>query len=400
MMIKSVFAAVLCGIFLVVIAWAETPQADDLSIKKVLVGGRKQTLIEPPAIKLKAKSWVLLDDSSGEILAEHNSNLRLPPASLTKIMTATVVAEALAKGHMSLNDQTVVSEKAWRTGGSRTFLKLHSQVSVENLLKGMMIQSGNDAAVVLAEYTAGSESAFAALMNHMAEQLGMKNSHFTNANGLPDPDEYSTAYDLSLLSQHLINAFPAVYHFASVPSFTWNGIKQYNRNRLLSLDKAVDGIKTGYTKAAGYCLAASAKKFGMRLIAIVMGAPTKSVRHRDTLRLLNWGFRFYRSHQLYTQGQVIKKVPLLFGQKNTLAVGLERNLSIAIPKGHYHALTVHLQIQHQLSAPIKKGEQVGDLMIARQGKTIAKQPLIALESVEKGHVFKRLFDQIKHWFGI
>ena len=351
---------------------------------------------DPPT--LSARSYLLVEYHSGTVLAEHQADKRLPPASLTKIMTADVVFREIAAGNLSLEDQVLVSEKAWRTGGSKMFIEVGTRVTVENLLKGMIIQSGNDASVALAEQVAGSEDTFAALMNAQAQRLGMKNSHFTNATGLPHEKHYTTARDLSLVTAATIRQFPEYYAWYSQKSFTYNGIKQPNRNRLLWRDSSVDGVKTGHTKAAGYCLVASAKRGEMRLISVVMGTDSEEARARESLALLNYGFRFFESHKLYPKGKAVKQLRVWMGEKTELPVGPAKAVYATIPRHSYDQLSAHIEKDGELNAPIEKGQQVGYIVLNLNGKERARVPLIALESVAEGGWWQKAKDSLLQWF--
>ncbi len=356
-----------------------------------------------PAPQPNAASSVLMDYANGQILAEHNMNARRAPASLTKIMTWYVVASELAAGKIHIDDQVYISDHAWKMGGAGTdgstsFLKLHSSVPLKDLLKGMIIQSGNDAAIALAEHVAGSEGAFASLMNAYAQRLGMANTHFVNASGYPAPDHYSSAHDIAILSRALIQNFPKLYAIAKVKSYEWNGIMQYNRNPLLSSDPGVDGIKTGSTKEAGFCLAASAVRDGMRLIAVTMGGPDMNAAASGDEALLNWGFNSYRTHKLYAANQVLVTPKLWKGQANTLPLGLAEDASVTIPRGHYDQLKATLEIPQRLIAPFSKGQKIGVLNVTLDGKPILSEPLVALADAPQGGFFKRLWDAILLWF--
>ncbi len=350
----------------------------------------------PPAVA--AQSYLLMDYHSGTLLAEHQADKRLPPASLTKIMTADVVFREIAAGHLSLEDQVLVSEKAWRTGGSKMFIEVGTRVSVEDLLKGMIIQSGNDASVALAEYVAGSEETFAGLMNAQAQRLGMKNSHFVNATGLPHEDHYTTARDLALVTAATIREFPEYYAWYSQKSFTYNGIKQSNRNRLLWRDSSVDGVKTGHTKAAGYCLVASAKRGNMRLISVVLGTNSEEARAQASLALLNYGFRFFESHRLYPKDKAVARLRVWMGEKAELPVGPAKDVYVTIPRHSYDQLSAHIEKQGKLRAPIEKGQQVGELVLSLNDKVLSRMPVIALESVAEGSWWQKAKDSLLQWF--
>ncbi|MBS0383180.1 MAG: D-alanyl-D-alanine carboxypeptidase [Proteobacteria bacterium] len=357
----------------------------------------------PPAPQPNAAAWVLMDYANGQILAEHDMDARRAPASLTKIMTEYVVNAEIAAGKIHLNDQVHISEHAWRAGGAGTdgstsFLKLDSEVPLKDLLYGMIIQSGNDAAIALAEHVAGSEQAFADMMNAYAQRLGMTNTHFVNASGYPAPDHYSSAHDVAILSRALIRNFPEQYKISAIKSFEWNGITQHNRNTLLWTDPSVDGIKTGSTKEAGFCLAASALRNGMRLIAVTLGGPDMNAATTGDEALLNWGFNFYRTHKLYAAGQVLAAPRLWKGEANTLELGVAEDASVTIPRNQYDKLQATLEIPDRLIAPFKQGQQVGTLKITFDGKPLVSEPLVVLQDAPQGGFFKRLWDAILLWF--
>lgn len=357
----------------------------------------------PPPPDVDGKSWVLMDYATGQIIASKNPDERRAPASITKIMTDYVVSAEVANGKIHMTDPVTISEHAWRGGGASTdgstsFLKLNSQVPLKDLLYGMIIQSGNDAAIALAEHTAGSEGAFAGLMNAYAKQLGMVNSNFENASGYPIENHYTTAHDIAILSRALIHDFPTDYAISAVKEFEWNGIKQHNRNTLLWRDPSVDGIKTGHTAAAGYCLAASAKQGESRMIAIVMGASSEKARADSAMALLNYGFRFYETHKLYDASKPLATPRLWKGASNTLPLGVSENVLVTVKRGEYDRLKATMDIPSTLIAPFKKGQQVGTLRITLDGKPVQSVPLIAINDAPKGGFFSRLWDSILLWF--
>lgn len=351
---------------------------------------------DPPQVA--AKGYLLVDHDSERILAEFNADERLEPASLTKIMTAYVVFNELAGGNLSLRDQVLISERAWRTGGSKMFVEVGKRVSVEDLLKGMIIQSGNDASVALAEHVGGSEETFAALMNTHAERLGMKDSHFTNATGLPHENHYTTARDIARVTAASIREFPEYYAWYAVKDFLYNRIKQSNRNRLLWKDDSVDGVKTGHTEAAGYCLAASAKRGDMRLTSVVMGAAGMRARSRASLALLNYGFRFYQTHQLYAAGQQIETLRVWMGEVSDLPVGPVRDVAVTIPRGKYEKLSAKLIKNPDISAPLAKGDVVGHISVELEGEEVRRVPLAALRDVAAGGILRKAVDTVLKWF--
>ncbi|WP_426687699.1 D-alanyl-D-alanine carboxypeptidase family protein [Rhodanobacter ginsengiterrae] len=357
----------------------------------------------PPPPDVDGKSWVLMDYATGQILASKEPDMRVEPASITKVMTDYVVSAEVANGKVHMTDPVTISENAWRGGGAGTdgstsFLKLNSQVPLKDLLYGMIIQSGNDAAIALAEHTAGSEASFAALMNAYAKQLGMVNSNFENASGYPIANHYTTAHDVALLSRALIHDFPEDYAISAVKEFEWNGIKQHNRNTLLWRDPSVDGIKTGHTAAAGYCLAASAKQGESRMIAIVMGASTEKARADSAMALLNYGFRFYETHKLYDAGKPLATPKLWKGASSQLPLGVTENVQVTVKRGQYDQLKATMDIPATLIAPFTKGQQVGTLRITLDGKPVQNVPLVALADAPQGGFFSRLWDSIMLWF--
>lgn len=373
------------------------------NIEKPSAAIANKPLTTPSAPTINAKSYILIDVNSGKIIAEKNSDEHLPPASLTKMMTLYVISNALHNQQIHLNDMVRVSRDAWKTGGSRMFIKEGDQVSVEDLLKGIIVDSGNDACVAMAEHVGGSENAFADLMNQQAQKLGMTNSHFTDSTGLPDPNLYTTAKDLAILGRSIVLDFPEYYDWYKQKWFSYNGIRQPNRNRLLWRDNNVDGIKTGHTNEAGFCLVSSAKKDNMRLIAVVLGEPNDSSRADDSQKLLNYGFRFFETHQLYKANQAISELPLYKGIVDKVKVGLTEDQYVTIPTGQYQRLNISTKIPSSLSAPIKKGDKVGDLVVQFDNNIIASKPLYALQDVDAGGFFTRTKDAMrltyKHWFG-
>ena len=357
----------------------------------------------PPPPDVDGKSWVLMDYATGQILASKEPDLRVEPASITKIMTDYVVSAEVANGKIHMTDPVNISENAWRGGGAGTdgstsFLKLDSQVPLKDLLYGLIIQSGNDAAIALAEHTAGSEPSFANLMNAYAKQLGMTNSNFENASGYPIANHYTTARDIAILSRALIHDFPEDYAISAIKDFEWNGIKQHNRNLLLWRDQTVDGIKTGHTAAAGYCLAASAKQGDARMIAIVMGASNEKARADAALALMNYGFRFYETHTLYDASKPLATPKLWKGQSNELPLGVSDNVLVTVKRGDYDKLKATMDIPATLIAPFTKGQQVGTLRITLDGQPVQNVPLIALADAPQGGFFARLWDSIMLWF--
>jgi len=364
-----------------------------------LVGSARAADTPPPAApEVAAKSHLLIDYSSGRSLAESNADERLDPASLTKIMTAYVVFHELKEGHISLKDEALISEKAWRTGGSKTFVQVGNRVPVEILLKGMIVQSGNDASVALAEHVAGSESTFADLMNTHAKRLGMTNSNFTNATGLPDPNLYTTARDLATAAAATVRDFPEYYSWYSIKEFTHQNITQHNRNRLLWQDESVDGVKTGHTDAAGYCLVASANREGMRLVSVVMGSAGEKIRARDSLALLNYGFRFFETRELYPADKPLQIARVYKGEVTDLPVGPQRVVAATVPRGQSDKVDARVEIETAITAPVSKGQTVGSVIVSVAGEEIARVPVVALQEVPEGGIWRRSVDSVLLWF--
>ena len=347
----------------------------------------------PPVIK--ASSYLIMDFNSGQILAAENIDNQLPPASLTKIMTAYVAGHELDERHITLDDKVTVSEKAWRMTGSRMFIEVNKQVTVRELLDGIIIQSGNDASVALAEHISGDESVFAGLMNQYAGRLGMMNSHFVDATGLPDEQHYSTAHDMALLGAALIRDYPDIYEIHSRKEFTFNGIKQLNRNRLLWLDNTVDGIKTGHTEKAGYCLVASAQRDDMRLIVVVMGTESEKARASAVQALLNYGFRFYETRKLHNAGDILTTARIWKGTIDNIGLGLKDDLYVTIPRGQYDKLEKKFELPERIIAPVKVDIETGHMKLILADREVMTIPLYARETVPEGGFFKRMKDKIK-----
>lgn len=351
----------------------------------------------PPS--LAAKSWLLLEMGSGQVLTAENQDERLEPASLTKLMTAYLTFSALHQKTIALEQSLPVSEKAWRTGGSKMFVRVDTQVSVDDLIKGMIVQSGNDACVTLAEGIAGSEENFAQMMNREAQRLGMKSSSFTNSTGLPDPNLYTTAHDLSLLAGALIRDFPEYYKkYYSMKEFRYNGITQPNRNRLLFIDPSVDGVKTGHTEAAGYCLISSALRDKRRLLSVVLGTKSDSARATESQKLLNWGFIAYDAVTVFSKDQVVDTLRVWKGEQNQVKAGFTNDLMIAVPKGYAEKIQRNFVAEPRLIAPVEIGQKLGMLRVNIDGKPYAEYPVVALEAVPLAGFFGRLFDTIRLWF--
>jgi len=352
----------------------------------------------PPPPELAAKSWVLMDAASGNILVSHEGDLRLPPASLTKLMTAYIATLEIKRGRLHENDLVTISEKAWRTGGSKMFVKVGNKVSVNDLFRGIIIQSGNDASVALAEHIAGDEEAFAALMNGEAKRLGMRNTHFVDATGLPNPGHYSSARDMAILARAIIQADPAHYALYAQKEFTWNGIKQPNRNLLLWRDDGVDGLKTGHTEEAGYCMVASARKDSERLIASVFGTGSEAARATETAKLLSYGFRFFETRVFNKKGDVLAEAPVWKGAARTVKAGASEDLAATVARGEAASLTTQLVLNPTLIAPVKQGAVIGKIDIRQGDKVIKQANVVALENVDEGGFFRRMWDSIRLFF--
>lgn len=360
-------------------------------------------LLIPSAPKIAAKGYMLMDANSGTIIIEHNADEQLEPASLTKMMTAYVADYELSQGNISMDDVTTVSKAAWAQnkqfqGSSLMWLEAGKQVSVKNLLKGVIISSGNDASVALAEHIAGSADAFADVMNQHGELLGMKSSHFVNPHGLPSPDHYTTARDMATLAQAIIRDFPEEYKIYSEKAFTYNGIKTSNRNSLLWRDPTVDGLKTGHTDSAGYCLVASAKKDDMRLISVVMGARTEEARLRESQKLLSFGFRYYQTLKLYSAGEKISEAEVYGGEADKVNLVAKDDVYVTVPRSQKDKISAEIDVDRFIEAPVGKGKQLGDIVVKLQDQVQLKQPLVAEMDIEEGGLFTRLWAMIKLFF--
>jgi len=356
-----------------------------------------------------AKAWLLMDSATGQILAGENIDSPVEPASITKVMTSYVVAAEIKNGKIKDTDMVTISENAWRGGGGSTdgstsFLPLNGQIKLAELEKGMVIQSGNDAAIALAEHTAGSEAAFVSLMNSYAQRIGMKNTHFMNPHGLSAEGHVSTARDLALMGRAMIREFPNAYAYNKMKELTVNGITQHNRNGLLWKDPSVDGIKTGHTSTAGFCLLASAQRDNQRLISVVMGIDSKSqaegfrLREMGNLNLLNWGFRFFESHTLYAAGAKIAEPKVWKGKADLIKLGVAEDMVINVPRGRYQELKPSMDLPKFVVAPFKKGQKVGTVRVSLDGKVIAERPLVAMNDVEEAGFFGRLWDEFWMWW--
>ena len=355
-----------------------------------------QTLPQAPTIA--AKSWLLLDYSTGQALASYNPDDRVEPASLTKLMTAYVVLGALKEGKLTPTQAVPVSERAWKTPGSRMFIEPKKPVTVDELLRGMIVQSGNDACIALAEAVAGSEEAFAQMMNREAQRLGLKATRFANATGLSDPQHYSTARDLGALAAALIRDYPEHYPLYALREYTYNRITQANRNRLLWLDPAVDGVKTGHTENAGYCLVASAKRGPRRLLSVVMGAASDGMRTQESQKLLNFGFQFFDAVKLYGKDQEVSRLRVWKGAQNIVRAGFLEDFTLSLPKGMAENLKASLVSQQPLMAPVLKGQRIATLKLSLDDKPYGEYPVVALESVPVAGMIGRAWDAMRLWF--
>ncbi len=347
---------------------------------------------EPPS--LSAPSYILVDMHSGYVLASRAADEQWEPASLVKMMTAYVVFNELKAGHINLDDEVPVSERAWRAPGSRMFIEVGSRVPVEKLLMGLIVQSGNDAAIALAEYVAGDEETFAQVMNQYANLLEMHKTHYANATGLPDPDMLTSAWDTARLARAIIEEFPEYYAWYSVRTYEYGGIRQHNRNRLLWRDESVDGVKTGHTQSAGYNLATSAQRDGMRLISVVLGTASEQDRAQQSHQLLNYGFRFFETHRLYRAGETLTEARAFKGDRETVALGVTDDLYVTIPRRQYDAVSASVSVNGHVVAPVSAGEELGRLRVQLQGETIHEAPLVALDNIDEGSLWRRLFDDV------
>ncbi len=366
----------------------------------VVVSGAAHAAVVPvpAAPAIDARSFILQDYHTGKVLAEKNAGERLAPASITKLMTAYVVFKALAEGKVGLDDQVYVSEKAWRMKGSRMFIEVGKRVRLDDLLRGMIVQSGNDASVALAEHVAGNEAVFATLMNAEAQTLGMSNSHFVNATGLPGKDHYMSARDIAVLAAALIRDFPDQYIRYSQKEYSYGGITQHNRNKLLWRDDSVDGLKTGYTESAGYCLVSSAERDGMRLISVVMGTKSPKARVNHSQALLSYGFRFFETPRLYAAGESLEQPRVWKGQVEHVPVGLKTDLYVTIPRGHSAALNSDIELEPGIVAPVDGGQTLGKVVVSLGGEPLARQPLVALKAVPEGGLWRQAMDSVLQWW--
>ena len=349
----------------------------------------------PEAPSIAAKAYILMDHNSGIILAANNENEKRSPASLTKLMTSYVVFKRLKEEFITLDDDVKISEKAWRTGGSKSFIEVGKMIKLEDLLKGMIIQSGNDASVALAEHVAGSEGTFVLFMNDYAQQIGMENTRFENASGLPHDDQYTTAKDMALLSSAMIRDFPVYYEWYKQKEFTYNNITQTNRNKLLFTDSTVDGLKTGWTQKAGYCLVTSANRVDMRLISVVLGSDSPAIRTSETEKLLDYGFRFFETQSV---NDISHQVRVYKSEKANIKVGVADSSFLTLPRNQFRYTTQTINLNQDLIAPINQGEQVGELVVSFNDQNIATLPLIALENAAEAGFISKMIDTIKLLF--
>lgn len=352
----------------------------------------------PAPPQVAAKNYLLVDFNSNQILAEKQADDQVEPASITKLMTAYVIYKELGAGRLKLDEMVTISEKAWRMGGSRMYVDVGSRVSVEELLKGLIIQSGNDASVALAEHIAGSESAFVALMNQYAAELGMTNTNYENSTGWPNANHLTSARDIVTLSSAIIREFPEHYRRYSEKEYTYNKIKQYNRNKLLWRDNSVDGLKTGHTDSAGFCLVSSADRSGMRLISVVLGTKSENARASVSQSLLNYGFRFYETHKLYSAGDVLHQSRIWKGESDQVALGVSSDLYITIPRGSYKNLKPSMDVNTNIEAPAEKGDQLGVVRVNLNDEELSVVPLVSLEDVDRGNIFQLAKDYIIQLF--
>lgn len=372
--------------------------AEDANPVAMQLNPHATPLIVPSPPDLNAEAYVLIDANSGKIIAAKNANEHRPPASLTKLMTLYLTFGALKQNQIHLDDNVRISTEAWQQGGSRMFIKPNTLVPVEQLIQGVIVASGNDACYALAQYVGGNEQTFVQYMNQAAHNLGMNNSHFMDCNGLPHPEHYSTAADLAALTRAIIQDYPSYYHYFDQKWLTYNHIKQANRNRLLWRDPSVDGLKTGHTNAAGYCLIASSQRDGMRLIAVTMGAPNDNSRAVDSEALLNYGFRFYKTQLLFNANQTLTNARVWMGQNKNVPLGLPQDLYVTVAKGQLDKVKANMVLNPNLTAPIKKDEIIGKVVVSLADKTIATAPLVALSADPEGGFFSRLSDHVGMFF--
>ncbi len=364
----------------------------------VLISASAHAQLSLQLPSVAARAWLLLDYGSGQELASAKADDRVEPASLTKLMTAYLTFSALRQGALKLDQVIPVSQRAWKAQGSRMFIEPNRPVTVAELIRGMIVQSGNDACIALAETIAGSEDAFAQMMNREAQRLGLSNTHFVNATGLPDPQHYATARDLARLTRALIRDFPDYYPIYSTREYSYNKITQPNRNRLLWLDSTVDGVKTGHTETAGFCLIASSKRGAQRLISVVLGTDSETARAEESLKLLNFGFQFFDAAKLYDKNQTVSQLKVFKGALNTVKAGFTEDFVISLPKGAASRLKVQLASRQPLLAPVQKGMPVATLKLFLDNKPWGEYPVAALEDVPVANIFGRAWDTLRLWF--
>jgi len=370
-----------------------------LSLWSCLVGNASANVLPvPPPPGIEARSWILVDHASGRRLAGENEDTRVEPASITKVMTAYVAFKALAEGRLKLQESVTISERAWRAEGSRTFLQVGDKVPVEVLLQGMIVQSGNDAAIALAERLAGSEETFARVMTEQAKALGMTNSSFANATGLPNPALYTTARDIAILARAMIRDFPQYYRWYSQKEFIWNNIRQANRNGLLYRDPSADGIKTGHTDSAGYCLVSSAQRNGTRMISAVFGTQSPKVREQASAALLNYGFAFYETVTLRKAGEMVLQPRVYKGTEQSVAVSPQTNVGVTVARGNTSKLRVATSLDEPLIAPLKAGQRVGELTVTDGDTVVRRVPLVVSREAPAGGVWAQTRDTVSLWF--
>jgi len=355
-----------------------------------------QRIPEPPNIN--AVGYILLDMHSGHVIAKNNANERMEPASLTKMMTSYLIAKAIKEGKISLTDEVKISKKAWKMKGSRMFIEAGKIIPLEKLLIGMIVQSGNDATIALVEHIAGDEDSFVKMMNETAQELGLADTHFVNATGMPHEDHFSTPRDMTMLGMYLIRHFPEHYEYYSRKEYTYNKIKQFNRNQLLWKDDSVDGIKTGHTESAGYCLVASAKRGNMRLVSTVLGTKSKAARTTESQKLITYGFRFFETHKLYSANDRLTDVKIWKGDSETLPLGILEDLFITIPRGQYDKLDANMSINATILAPVNIGGVYGSINIMLGSQIVANRDLVSLRTVEEGSFWHNLIDSVKLWW--
>jgi D-alanyl-D-alanine carboxypeptidase (penicillin-binding protein 5/6) len=355
-------------------------------------------IIIPAPPQLAATAYLLIDANSGRVLAERNADIALPPASITKLMTSYIVSAEIERGSISLSEKVNISVEAWKKGGSKMFVREGTQVPVIDLVRGMIIQSGNDATIALAEHLAGSERAFVDVMNQQAALLGLTNTQFKNATGWPEEGHYSSPRDIALLTKALITEFPESYKYYSEKYFSYNGINQPNRNKLLFRDKTIDGVKTGHTEEAGYCLVASSEKEGMRLISVVMGTSSDNARAQETQKLLAYGFRYYHTHKLYEKNATVSTVRVWKGQLESIDLGVTKDIYLTVPRGSEDKLIAKASVDNIIEAPITINQELGSVIISLEGETLLNAPLVSLKAVEEAGLFIRIYDGVALFF--